>query len=80
MANLSDRLLFNVPGKFYVDDTCTDCGLCPDMAPSIFRRNDAEGQSHVWHQPETAEEAALAEEAMAACPTESIGADGITVH
>ena len=76
MATLSDRPPINAPGRFYNDTSCIDCGLCPDMAPSLFRRDAELGQSYVWRQPDTAEEAALAEETMAACPTESIGADG----
>ncbi len=75
MATFSDRLPINVSGRFYNDTSCIDCGICPDMAPSIFRRSDEHGQSYVWRQPETAEEMALAEETLAACPTESIGTD-----
>jgi ferredoxin len=76
MANLSDRYFLNVPGMFYNDESCIDCGLCPAMAPGIFRRDDAGGQSYVWHQPQTPEELTLAKEAAAGCPTESIGTDG----
>ncbi|HEX2748131.1 MAG TPA: ferredoxin [Verrucomicrobiales bacterium] len=77
MSNLADRFFRNVPGPFYNDDTCIDCGLCPEIAPGIFRRDDEHGQSYVWHQPETDEEHALAREAVVACPTESIGGDGV---
>jgi ferredoxin len=35
MANILDRLPQNAPGRFYVDSTCTDCGLCPSTAPAI---------------------------------------------
>ena len=77
MANPTDRFFRNVPGSFYNDDTCTDCGLCPEIAPGIFRRDDEHGQSYVWQQPQTDEERALAREAVIACPTESIGEDGV---
>ncbi len=50
-----------------------DCGLCPEIAPSIFKRNDEGGYSYVYHQPQTAEEWAKAREAIESCPTESIG-------
>ena len=76
MAHLSDRLPANVPGAWYNDNTCVECGLCPDMAPQIFRRDDITGQSIVWHQPGSPEELALALEVQQACPTESIGSDG----
>ena len=66
----------NVPGKYYVDSTCIDCGLCPDTAPTVFKRFDEGGYSIVHNQPATKQELALAEEARAACPTESIGNDG----
>ena len=75
MANILDRLPQNVPGRFYVDSTCIDCGLCPSTAPAHFRRDDDIGQSYVHHQPETDEEIALCREALESCPTESIGED-----
>lgn len=78
MASLTDRFPRNVPGSFYNDTTCTDCGLCPDIAPGIFRRDDSHGQTYVWHQPESAAEFALALEAQSACPTDSIGNNGLS--
>lgn len=75
MANILDRLLQNVSGRFYVDSTCTDCGLCPSTAPDHFRRDDDIGQSFVFRQPVTEEEIALCLEALEGCPTESIGED-----
>ena len=76
MADKKLRNPENVPGKFYVDDTCTDCGLCPAVAPTVFKRYDHGGYSIAHHQPVSPEELALAEEAREACPTESIGNDG----
>ena len=76
MAALSDRFIRNVPGPFYNDNSCTDCGLCPGIAPDIFRRDDGHGQIYVWRQPASELELALAREAQSACPTESIGDDG----
>lgn len=66
----------NVPGKFYVDNTCIDCDLCRNIAPQFFTRFDEGGYSYVFKQPEAAEEIALAEEARSSCPTETIGNDG----
>jgi ferredoxin len=76
MANTSDRFHLNVPGAWYNDNSCIDCGLCPELAPGIFRRHDASGQTFVWRQPVTEVEWAIAREAQEACPTESIGSDG----
>ena len=78
-TNMSDRTHktpLNVPGPFYVDDTCIDCDICRETAPGIFRRDDAEGVTYVWKQPATPEEHALAEEALQSCPTDTIGSDG----
>ena len=77
MATPSDRLPQNTPGKYYVDSTCIDCDQCRAMAPQLFGRNEDTGMSFVSHQPETAEDLALAEEVIAACATSSIGNDGV---
>jgi ferredoxin len=50
--------------------------MCRCDAPAVFRRDDETGFSVVYRQPTTPEEIAAAEEALAACPTESIGNDG----
>lgn len=73
MANILDRLPQNVSGRFYVDSTCIDCGLCPSTAPDHFRRDDEIGQSFVFRQPVTEEEIDLCREALEGCPTGSIG-------
>ncbi|MCS6873279.1 MAG: ferredoxin [Pyrinomonadaceae bacterium] len=79
MANLQKRLPDNVAGKFYVDSTCIDCDVCRDTAPANFKRNDEHGYSYVYKQPENAEEVALCEEAMRACPVEAIGDNDLTL-
>jgi ferredoxin len=76
MATLSERMPENVPGPYYIDSTCIDCDQCRVIAPDFFARNDDTGMGYVKQQPVTAEEMALAEEAMLACATESIGNDG----
>ena len=72
MANPAKRLPENVPGDFYVDDTCIDCDACRQIAPATFR--DHGEQSSVFRQPETPLEARRALMALVACPTSSIGA------
>lgn len=76
MADKQLKTPENVPGKYYVDNTCIDCDLCRNIAPNSFTRHDEGGYSIVFKQPETEEEKAQAEEARASCPTETIGNDG----
>src|SRR6187551_2035189 len=71
MANPNLRLVENVAGSFFVDSTCIDCDTCRQLAPQTFR--DHGGQSSVFHQPQTAQEKHLAQMAIVACPTGSIG-------
>lgn len=76
MADVSNRYQQNVQGLFYVDDQCIDCDLCRETAPANFTRDDDGGHSYVYKQPETDDERAQCEEAMAGCPVEAIGSDG----
>ena len=74
MATLARSYPENTPGDFFVDDTCIDCDLCRQIAPSVFR--DAGDYSVVYHQPDTTDESKRAGMALVACPTGSIGNDG----
>ena len=76
MADNTDKLEDNVPGKWYVDSNCIDCDLCRETAPDNFTRNEDSGYSYVYKQPEGDDERALCEEAMEGCPVEAIGDDG----
>lgn len=76
MADLEDKNVENVPGKFYVDSQCIDCDLCRETAPNNFTRADDEGYSYVYKQPTNADEEAQCIEAMEGCPVEAIGEDG----
>jgi ferredoxin len=76
VADPNDRVGENVPGEFYVDTQCIDCDVCRDTAENNFKRSDTNGYSFVYKQPETEEERAMCEEALAACPVEAIGNDG----
>lgn len=73
MADLLDRLPQNVPGRFYIDSNCVDCGMCPELVPAVFRRHDEIGQTFVHRQPESSEEVELCREAASECPVEAIG-------
>jgi ferredoxin len=50
--------------------------MCRNIAPQSFVRSDAGGYSFVFKQPATPEEIAQAEEALASCPTGTVGNDG----
>ncbi len=73
MAELRDKLPDNTRGQFFVDSQCIDCDVCRDTSPANFRRNDENGYSFVYKQPETEEEFSLCREAFDACPVEAIG-------
>jgi len=76
MAEVEDKNPENVDGKIYVDSQCIDCDLCRETAPANFERDEEEGYSYVFKQPETEEELELCVEAMEGCPVEAIGDDG----
>ncbi len=76
MPNPRDKVPENVPGPYYSDTTSIDCGMCPEMAPLTFKREEDAGYSYVYRQPVTPEEIALADEARQSCPSDSIGNDG----
>lgn len=78
MAEPKLRTPENVPGAYYVDDTCIDCDQCRSQAPDFFQRLDSVGYTIVHRQPQTPGEIALAEEAREGCPTDSIGRDGVS--
>ncbi|MGB6221868.1 ferredoxin [Haloferula sp.] len=77
MADKTDKHPQNVPGRFYNDSSCIDCDMCREIAPEIFTRDDQEGTTYVFRQPTTPDEISLAQEALASCPTETIGNDGL---
>lgn len=76
MANKANKHPENVFGRYYVDVECIDCDVCRDTAPSNFTRQDDDGYSYVYKQPENEEEAEQCVEAMESCPVTAIGCDG----
>ena len=76
MADKENKLPSQPEGKYYVDDQCIDCNLCRETAPENFKRDDDNGWSFVYKQPENEEEEKLCVEALEACPVEAIGDDG----
>ena len=73
MADLSERYEDNVNGRYFVDEQCIDCDLCREEAPKNFTRQEEEGYSYVYKQPENEEEEEMCENAMEGCPVEAIG-------
>ncbi len=71
MPDLHRRLPGNVPGDFYVDETCIDCATCRWVAPESF--SAYQGKSRVGIQPVTDAQIHRARMAILACPTASIG-------
>ncbi len=78
MADANDKVPENVPGKYYVDKTCTPCHTCMEVAGvgALLKYNEDETYVFFHKQPEGAAEIAMAEDAMAICPTGAIGSDG----
>lgn len=61
----------NIPGDWFVDLRCIDCGTCRHLAPTIFGEFSA--YAGVVRQPETETELRQAARAAVCCPTGSIG-------
>lgn len=76
MADPSIKYEDNVPGKYYVDQTCIFCNLCESLAPDNFRACDDGTHDIVYKQPENQAEIDACEEARAGCPVNAIGDDG----
>ena len=76
MADSSQKNSDNVPGKYYVDETCSGCQVCITSAPDHFKMDDDEEYAYVFKQPENDDEIEACEEALDGCPEEAIGNDG----
>ena len=78
MADNTHKLPENVPGAWYVDDTCTPCRVCLDvpLADQFLKYNDGETYVYFYKQPEGDEEINAANETLAICPQAAIGNDG----
>jgi glyoxylase-like metal-dependent hydrolase (beta-lactamase superfamily II)/ferredoxin len=74
MARRAARLPENVPGPFFVDDSCIDCAVCRHIEPAVFARSPRD-LSFVARQPASDVERKRSLMALVACPTSSIGTD-----
>ncbi|NDD56696.1 MAG: ferredoxin [Verrucomicrobia bacterium] len=68
MADKTRILKENVPGKWYVDDSCTPCHVCLEEAPKLLKYNDDQTYVYFFKQPETPEELDAAQRALDICP------------
>lgn len=75
MAQASLRLAENVPGEFFVDNSCIDCDTCRQIIPEVFGRVDEIEKSVVERQPVDEAKRQRALMALVACPTSSIGTE-----
>jgi glyoxylase-like metal-dependent hydrolase (beta-lactamase superfamily II) len=75
MAQPSRRHPGNVPGPWFVDNSCINCDASRQCAPELFGEQD--GQAVVVRQPATEAEVVAATRAMLICPTASIGVEGL---
>jgi glyoxylase-like metal-dependent hydrolase (beta-lactamase superfamily II)/ferredoxin len=71
MANFNRSVPENVPGEFFVDQTCIDCDVCRQIAPLVF--GEAAETAYVQRQPADERERRAALQALVSCPTGSIG-------
>lgn len=74
--NFFHRYPLNTPGRYYINNQCTDCDLCRESAPNNIKRDDRTGYSYVFKQPESPEEITAVEAGVAGCPTEGVSNDG----
>ncbi len=76
MARRTEAHPDNLPGAFFVDRTCIDCGTCYQFAPETFA---ADGDhARVQAQPAEPITRMRASMALVACPVGSIGTDDKT--
>jgi ferredoxin len=73
MAHRAEAHPDNLPGPFFVDRTCIDCGTCYQFAPGTFAGGG--GHARVHAQPEDTAVRLRASMALVACPVGSIGTD-----
>jgi len=70
------RLRENVPGKYYVTDTCNGCGFCYSVALQNFSRKTDLSYYYVIRQPANGHEEQSMLEAIDLCQLDCIRDDG----
>jgi ferredoxin len=69
---VSKKLPFNVPGKYYTTELCDGCAYCAAVAPENFDFEKSSNTYFVARQPHTADEEEFIQEAMDDCPVDAI--------
>ena len=77
MGDKLDRYEDNATGAWYVDKKCILCSVCSEAAPGNFKEASDGSHDVVYKQPDSTEEVQQCDEAMASCPVEAIGNDGV---
>ena len=76
MADVNEKFEDNVPGKYYIDQNCSICGVCMEEAPDNIAESEDGTHCFISKQPENDEEVEAMGNAVEGCPCESIGDDG----
>ena len=63
----------NIPGPFFVDQTCIACDTCAGIAPGHFQLTQDCDHAIVMAQPTSKTEIALCQKALEKCPVQAIG-------
>jgi ferredoxin len=76
MADKSQKVPENSPGRWYVDSSCALCDVCTDQAPMLLGYDEDKTYVYFKRQPATPKEIEAAEGARDVCPSGAIGDDG----
>ncbi len=76
MADKTQKVPENVPGKWYVDDTCTPCHTCMEEAGGTLLSTTTTRPRSISSSSRRMRGEDAADRAMNVCPTGSIGSDG----
>ncbi|HBE04259.1 MAG: ferredoxin [Spirochaetes bacterium GWF1_41_5] len=77
MADKNKKIAENIPGRYYVDNTCIACGLCTADAQNNFFMLEDSSAAFVKKQPANAEEEKSCASVMDSCPVNAIGSNGV---
>jgi ferredoxin len=75
VADQRQKWAENLPGRYYVDETCIASKYCVSAAPDNFRIDES-GHAYIFAQPATPDQEEQCRDAMAGCPVNAIGDDG----
>lgn len=73
MADASIKVPENALGAYFIDESCTACGIYLEEAPDNFTMKYDEQSAFVSRQPESEKERAQCEGALNSCPVGAIG-------